>query len=65
MNKLNLNQKKAIAESINNLSVSIIILGIVTPIFSNDLENSLTINTILIVIIISFSLFVLSNFMLE
>jgi len=65
MKKLNLNQRKALSELINNLSVSIFVLGIVTPIFSKDVQNSFNIINLIIAIFISFPLVVLSNYMLR
>ncbi len=33
MRKLNLNQKKALSELINNLTVSVIVVGFIIPLF--------------------------------
>jgi len=62
--KLNLNQRKAISESINNLSVSIIVIGIVTPIFSKNILNSLSLINFITIALISFLLIFFSNYLL-
>lgn len=62
--KLNLNQRKAISESINNISVSIIVLGILTPFFSNTINSLSTIN-ITISALASIPLVIFSNYLLS
>jgi predicted ABC-type exoprotein transport system permease subunit len=65
MRKFNLNQRKALSELINNLVVSIIIVGIVTPIFSKGTVNSLNIVNIFLIILISLPMISFSNYMLK
>ena len=65
MKKLNINQRKALSELINNLTVSIIVVGFVTPLFSKGLLNSLNITNIFIVIFVSLPLYSISNYMLK
>ena len=63
--KLNLNQRKAISESINNLSVSIIVIGIVTPIISKQNIYSLDLIGAIIIVILSTLLFIFSNYLIS
>ena len=63
--KLNLNQRKALSELINNLTVSIIVVGLVTPIFSKGILYSLNFANLFIVIFVSLPLVAISNYMLK
>lgn len=65
MSKLNLNQRKALSELINNLIVSIIVIGFVTPLFLKGITYSFNLINLFVVIIISIPLVVISNYMLE
>jgi hypothetical protein len=65
MRKFNLNQRKAISESINNLSVSIFVIGIITPFFSKNFSIYKDLSQFLLAIIISLSLVIISNSLLE
>jgi len=65
MRKLNLNQKKALSELINNLTVSVIVVGFITPIFLKGITNSFNIINLFVVITVSFPLITISNCMLK
>ena len=65
MRKLNLNQKKALSELINNLTVSVIVVGFITPLFLKGITNSFNIINLFVVITVSFPLITISNCMLK
>lgn len=65
MRKFNLNQRKAISESINNLSVSIFVIGIITLFFSKNFSIYKDLSQFILATIISLSLVTISNSLLE
>lgn len=65
MRNLNLNQRKALSELINNLSISLIIIGIITPIFSKDYLVGFSLIRVILVIIFSSMFVFISNNLLK
>lgn len=65
MRRLNLNQRKALSELINNLTVSIIVIGFITPLFSKNNLYSLNAVNIFLIILTTLPLIVFSNYMLK
>ena len=65
MNSFNVNQRRALSEALNNLAVSIIVVGIITPILSKEYYYAINIYKILLILVVSITLVFVSKILLE